>query len=78
MASGITVVFTGHAMKVGGSGKVFDEFVEKGQIIWPKEFKIIRFDETFTYGNNCPQNGMSPVSIVTTATIDSKFFCYLL
>ena len=55
--SGITVVFTGHSMKVGGSGKVFDDFIETGKIVWPKEFHVIRFDEMFTHGNNSPENG---------------------
>ena len=56
--SGITVVFTGYSMKVGGSGKIFDELLEKGIITWPKEFQVIRFDETFTYGHNTPENGI--------------------
>ena len=55
--SGITIVFTGYSMKVGGSGKVFNDFMETGKIIWPTEFDIIRFDETFTYGKNSPENG---------------------
>ena len=57
--SGITIVFTGHSMKVGGSGKVFDKFIETGMIKWPKEFDIIRFDETFTYGKRLPQDGIN-------------------
>ena len=55
--SGITIVFTGYSMKVGGCGQVFNEFVESGKIKWPQEFDVIRFDETFTYGKNSPQNG---------------------
>ena len=55
--SGITIVFMGYSMKVGGSGPVFDKFNETGKIIWPKEFDVIRFDETFMYGRNGPENG---------------------
>ena len=55
--SGITIVFTGYSMKVGGCGKVFSEFIQSGTIKWPKEFDVIRFDETFTYGKNIPENG---------------------
>ena len=39
--SGITIVFTGHSMKVGGTGKVFDDFIETGMIEWPKMFDIV-------------------------------------
>ena len=42
--SAITIVFTGHSMKVGGSGPVFDEFTETGMIEWPKEYDVVRFD----------------------------------
>ena len=52
--SGITIVFTGHSMKVGGSGPVFDEFIETGLIEWPEEFHVVRFDETFMYGKKLP------------------------
>ena len=48
--SGITIVFTGYSMKVGGSGPVFDKFNETGKIVWPKELDVIQFDDTFTYG----------------------------
>ena len=54
---GITIVFTGYSIKVGRTGKVFTDFTETGHIVWPKEFDIIRFDETFTYGKNSPENG---------------------
>ena len=55
--SRITIVHTGHCMKVGGSGKVFDDFIETGMITWPEEFDILRFGETFTYGKRVPQEG---------------------
>ena len=45
-------------MKVGGSGNVYDDFIETGKIEWPKEFEIVRFDETFTHGKQLPQNGI--------------------
>ena len=69
--SGITIVFTGHSMKVGGSGKVFDHFIETGKIEWPKEFDIVRFDETFTYGKRLPQDGT--LSLCTNNEIKSLF-----
>ena len=56
--SGITIVFTGHVMKVGGSGKVLDDFIKTGRIEWPKIFDIVCFDETFTYGKRLPQDGI--------------------
>ena len=62
--SGISIIFTGHSMKVGGSGKVFDDFIETGKIIWPREFDIIRFDETFTYGKKLPQDGTYSIIFV--------------
>ena len=57
--SGISIVFTGHSMKVGGSGKVFDDFIDTRKIEWPKEFDIDRFDETFTYGKRLFQDGIN-------------------
>ena len=44
-------------MKVGGSRKVFDDFIETGIIQWPTQFDIVKFDETFTYGKRLPQDG---------------------
>ena len=55
--SGITIVFTGYSMKVGGTGLVFHKFTDTGKIVWPKEFDVIQFDETFTYRRNGPENG---------------------
>ena len=54
--SGITIVFTGYSMKVGGSGPVFDKFNDTGKNVWPKEFDVIQFDETLTYKWNGPEN----------------------
>ena len=55
--SGLNIIYTGYSMKVGGSGQLFDDFIHNGTIVCPKDFEIIKFDETFTYGKNIPENG---------------------
>ena len=47
---GISIIYTGFSLKVGGSGEMYQKFIESRTINCPEDFEIIKFDETFTYG----------------------------